>query len=221
MTVKALVFDMDGTLLDTLDDIADAMNRVLAEQGLPLQPTANYRQFIGSGARLLIERAVPESHLASATIDQYLAEFEAQYALNWQRKSRLYDGISTLLDTACERGLPLAILTNKPQVFADRCVAHFLARWPWRVVQGQVEGLAVKPSTDVSNLVTSALGLTPEQVLYLGDSDVDMYTARNAGYRAVGVTWGFRSEAELRAAGAQDIVHSPKQIVGLLGIGRR
>jgi phosphoglycolate phosphatase len=109
------------------------------------------------------------------------------------------------------------ILTNKPQIFADQCVAHFLDRWPWHVVQGQVEGLAVKPSTDVSNIVTSALGLTPEQVLYLGDSDVDMYTARNAGYRAVGVTWGFRSEAELRAAGAQDIVHSPEQIVGLLG----
>jgi len=113
----------------------------------------------------------------------------------------------------------LLILTNKPQIFADQCVAHFLARWPWRVVQGQVEGLAVKPSTDVSNIVTSALGLAPEQVLYLGDSDVDMYTARNAGYRAVGVTWGFRSEAELHAAGAQDIVHSPEQIVALLGIG--
>jgi phosphoglycolate phosphatase len=107
----------------------------------------------------------------------------------------------------------LPILTNKPQIFADQCVAHFLARWPWRVVQGQVEGLAVKPSTDVSNLVTSALGLAPEEVLYFGDSDVDMYTA---GYRAVGVTWGFRSEAELRATRAQDIVHSPGQIVALL-----
>ncbi|WP_320823666.1 HAD family hydrolase [Reinekea sp.] len=217
MTVKAIAFDMDGTLLDTLDDIADSMNSVLARQGLPRQPTANYRQFVGSGARRLVERALPATHTEAAQVEHALAEFEVQYANNWSRQTRLYPGIGTLLDSACERGLALAILTNKPQIFADQCVDHFLPRWPWQVVQGQVEGLAVKPSTDVSNRVTAALALPPEHILYLGDSDVDMYTARNAGYCAVGVTWGFRSEAELRAAGAQVIVHRPDQVLALLG----
>ena len=157
-----------------------------------------------------------QTHADEAQVERCLAAFEEQYARNWARQTRLYEGIGALLEHARDRGLALAILTNKPQIFADQCVEHFLARWPWQLVQGQVDGLAVKPSTDVSNRVTAALVLAPEEIFYLGDSDVDMYTARNAGYFAVGVTWGFRSETELRAAGAQAIVHRPDQILDLL-----
>jgi phosphoglycolate phosphatase len=216
MTYKALVFDMDGTLLNTLEDLADSTNAALTAHGFSAQPTDAYRYFVGSGARNLVMRALPESNRDEATVDACLKHYKNHYETNWANKTHVYHGIGHLLNAIVEKGYLLAILTNKPQAFATQCVNHFLSDCEWAITQGQVEGVAIKPSAEISTRVTNQLGVKPEEVLYMGDSNVDMLTAKNAGYTSVGVTWGFRTEAELREAGAQHIVHSPAEILDLL-----
>lgn len=216
MRYKALVFDMDGTLLNTLEDLADSTNFALVKHGFPEQPTEAYRYFVGSGARKLVERALPEEARNPETIDVCLAAYKEHYNENWANKTRLYDGLAEVLNQLSTSTLKFGILTNKPKDFADECVKHFLSSWTWQIVQGQEEGIALKPSADISRLVTEALAVEPSEVLYLGDSDVDMLTAKNAGYTSVGVTWGFRTEQELVGAGAEHIVHAPSEIIELL-----
>lgn len=216
MTFKALVFDMDGTLLDTLEDLADSTNFALNAHGFNSQPTEAYRYFVGSGARTLIERALPEDSRDDATIETCLATYKEHYQGNWSNKTAIYAGLKELLDAATAQGLALAILTNKPQHFANQCVDLFLADWTWQAVQGQVEGVPLKPSAEISSKVTEQLNLEPSEVLYIGDTNVDMATAKNANYESVGVTWGFRTEQELRDAGAQHIVHTPMDILKIL-----
>jgi phosphoglycolate phosphatase len=216
MRYQALVFDMDGTLLNTLEDLALATNRALTHHGFDPHPTESYRLFVGSGARMLIERALPSEACTESTIDACLATFKAYYDVHWADHTALYSGMADLLTQVQELGLDMAILTNKPQAFAESCVKQFLSGWSWRVVQGQVEGVALKPSAEISVRVTESLGVAPEEVLYIGDSNVDVLTAQNAGYDCAGVTWGFRSEQELREAGAQIIAHHPDDILKLL-----
>jgi len=218
VTIKALVFDMDGTLLNTLEDLADSTNSVLAKHGYPIQDTQNYRYFVGSGARELILLALPENARQEETISTLLADYKTHYDSNWANKTHLYTGIHDALQQAANLGLKLAILTNKPQPFADLCVQHFLADIAFDIVQGQVDGVPHKPDAAMSSLVTNALQIQPNEVLYFGDSNVDMLTARNAGYHSVGVTWGFRPEQELREAGAQHMIHHPSDITQLIAI---
>ncbi|MDX1342750.1 MAG: HAD family hydrolase [Reinekea sp.] len=216
MTLKALVFDMDGTLLNTLEDLADSTNAALCKHGFPTKEIDKYRFFVGSGARELIRRALPTSQQTDDTIDQVLADYKQHYDGNWANKTHLYAGIADALSFAQAHDLQLAILTNKPQAFANLCVQHFLPDWSFTVVQGQVDGVAHKPSAEVSARVTEALQVKPEQVLYFGDSDIDMQTAQNAGYQAIGVTWGFRDAEELLQAGASQLIHDPIEIIDLV-----
>lgn len=218
MTIKALVFDMDGTLLNTLEDLADSTNYVLAQHGFPTQDTEKYCYFVGSGARELIRRALPENARDDQTIATLLADYKTHYDTNWANKTHLYEGITDALQHAVTLGLKLAILTNKPQPFADLCVQHFLADIPFDMVQGQVDGVPHKPDAAMSSRVTAALNVQPSEVLYFGDSNVDMLTAQNGGYQSVGVTWGFRPEQELRAAGARHILHRPNDIPQLIAL---
>lgn len=214
MKYKAVVFDMDGTLLDTLEDLADAMNRVLEARGLPVQPVDAYRYHVGSGAKNLVLRALPPDRgdLASECLQDFLKEYEG----NWRRRTRLYDGIPELLDALVERNLPLAVLTNKPQEFARLCMDAFLAGWDFALVQGQVPGVPVKPDPAGPRMLIDRLGVAAGEILYLGDTDVDMLTAINAGMHPVGVTWGFRPEEELRASGAAEILNHPLELLRLL-----
>ncbi|EAR08836.1 HAD family hydrolase [Reinekea blandensis] len=216
MTIKACVFDMDGTLLNTLDDLATSANTVLRQHGFDPHPVEAYRTFVGSGVRNLIIRALPENARNEATIDACLAAFKIHYDTHWADQTHLYEGLTDTLDQLTKQGLKLAILTNKPQPFADLCVDKFLGRWTWNIVQGQQDGLPIKPDAAVSQKVTDALEVSPAEVLYFGDSDVDMFTARNAGYRAIGVSWGFRSIDELNQAGAEQIIHQPHELLNLL-----
>jgi len=215
MQYKAVVFDMDGTLLDTLEDLADAMNRVLAARGLPVHPVDAYRLFVGSGARNLVMRTLPQDRadMAPGCLQDFLREYES----NWQVKTRLYDGVADLLDALRAKRIPMAVLTNKPQEFAELCMGAFLSDWDFALTLGQMPGVPVKPDPAGPRQVIRHLGVEPQEILYLGDTDVDMQTATGAGMFPVGVTWGFRSEEELKASGAAAILHHPMELLRLLG----
>lgn len=216
MRYKAVLFDLDGTLLDTLDDLADAGNEVLRAMGCAQHPTSAYRYFVGSGLATLVERMLPEDrrdpeHRAAAQ-----AAFERIYSRNWNRRTAPYPGIAPMLDQLAGRGLPMAILSNKPDAFTRLCVARLLAPWRFDPVFGQRPGVAKKPDPAGALEVASHLSLDPREILYMGDSAVDMHTARAAGMDAVGVLWGFRSEEELKEAGADRLIASPGELLTIL-----
>ena len=216
MKYKAVVFDMDGTLLDTLEDLGSAMNRVLARHGMPEHPVDSYRIFVGSGAARLVERALPEGRRDEATRKVCLQEFLEEYERGWKTRTMLYEGMPELLDALVARRIPLAVATNKPQDFAELCMEAFLDRWPFAMTVGQVPGVPVKPDPAGPLGIAADLGLDPGEILYLGDTDVDMFTAVAAGMFPVGVTWGFRPEEELRRSGAAAILHHPLELLHLL-----
>ena len=214
MKYKAVVFDMDGTQLHTLEDLADAKNPVLEARGLPVHPVDAYRFFVGSGARNLVLRTLPTDRqdLAAECLQDFLKEYEA----NWKVKTRLYDGVAELLDALTARGIPMAVLTNKPQEFAELCMKAFLRAWDFALTLGQMPGVPVKPDPAGPRQVIRHLGVAPEEILYLGDTDVDMRTAVGAGMYPVGVTWGFRLAGELTAAGAATLIAHPLELLALL-----
>lgn len=214
MTYIAVMFDMDGTLLDTLDDLGDAMNHVLAARGLPTHPADAYRHFVGSGARELVRRTLPAD--SQELVEPCLREFLHAYEVGWKHKTRLYDGIAELLSALTARKVTLSVLTNKPQDFAALCAREYLTPWPFALIQGQLSGVPVKPDPAMPRLALERLGLLPEEVLYLGDTDVDMRTAVGANMVPVGVCWGFRPEQELRNAGARHLISHPLELLDLL-----
>ena len=217
MAPAALLFDLDGTLLDTLHDLADAVNRALAAQGFPGHPVAAYRAFVGDGVAMLAERALPAGERSSEAVARTVARLRDEYAHGWAGRTRVYPGVPGLLDELTARGLPLAVLSNKPHDFAVAMVAHFLGRWPFCAVRGQVEGGPRKPDPAAALELAATLGVAPAACAFVGDSAVDVHTARRAGMLAVGVTWGFREPDELRQAGAHHVIGAPGELLPLLG----
>lgn len=217
MQYKAVVFDMDGTLLNTLEDLADSMNSALARLGLSPHPVSAYRDFVGSGVTELARRVLPaELRADSAQIKACLHAFVEIYQAGWNIKTRLYPGIAGLLDALVSKELPMAVLTNKPQDFAEHCMREFLSPWTFAVTMGQTSGGPVKPDPVFSKTLLSKLEVRPDEVLYLGDTDVDMQTAVRAGMYAVGVLWGFRPKEELVGAGAAVTISHPTELLDLL-----
>ncbi|MFO0950615.1 MAG: HAD family hydrolase [Isosphaeraceae bacterium] len=218
MDVRAILFDLDGTLLDTLDDIADAANAVLEAGGFPTHPTADFRRFIGEGVAVLFRRALPQgaADAEPELVARCVARFQVEYGERWHVKSRPYDGIPELLDALTARGLTLGLLSNKPDDFTRRYGEHYLARWPFRVVLGAREGVPRKPDPTSALEVAARLGLPPAAIVYVGDSAVDVETAVRSGMIPVGVSWGFRPVEELRAAGARMILDRPHDLLGWL-----
>ena len=216
MSCQAIVFDLDGTLLDTLDDIADSANAVLGENGYPPHPADDYRFFIGGGVDILFERALPESERSADTIQACVKRFQGVYQSGWDVKTRLYDGASELLDGLVQRELKLSVLSNKPHAFMKRCIDRYLSHWPMAPILGQRDGIPHKPDPTGALEIVEELGIAPNEFLYLGDSATDMKTARAAGMFAVGALWGFRPEEEMREAGAQALIAKPTDLLNLL-----
>ena len=214
MNHRVILFDLDGTLIDSLADIAAAANAALRRLNQPAHPEAAYRLMVGDGADVLLRRALPadQQHLA----DEALALFRQHYGRHLADQTTLYDGIADLLHALAARGVPMAIVTNKPQRAAEQIVAHLLHQWQWVSMDGHREGMAKKPDPTAALAVARVAGVAPEQCLFVGDSKTDMATAEAAGMCGVGVTWGFRHRDELLAHGARHLIDQPHQLLDLL-----
>lgn len=215
MGYKGIVFDLDGTLADSLADLALSMNWVLASYGYPVHEKDDYKRFVGSGIRSLIERALPVEAREGRIIDKVVSTMMEYYRIHCTDHTELYPGIEPLVKEAKDRGLKLAVFSNKPHPFTEIIVNRLLPGM-MDMVQGYTCEELKKPNPAEVLRICRDLSLSVSDVLYVGDSDVDIITARNAGMRSVGVLWGFRGESELRKAGADYIVSIPSQILELL-----
>ena len=208
------MFDLDGTLVDTLADIAAGTNHALAQLGRPTLSTPRIRELVGRGARRLFEDALgrQQAHLA----DQSLAIYEQYYVEHGSDFCCLYPGIAELLDELTDRGLPLAVLSNKPDFAVRQVMDAFLDKWSFVAAHGHVDGIGLKPDPTTALQIAAGAGIDAGQWLYMGDTEVDMQTARAAQMHAVGVLWGFRDESVLRESGGQTIIAHPLQALDLL-----
>jgi phosphoglycolate phosphatase len=216
MPYRAIIFDLDGTLLDTLDDIANAANSVLAARGFPTHPNADYRAFIGEGVIKLMSRALPKTHQDAATVQACVGAYVREYERTWNALTKPYPGVPEMLDALVIRGVKLAVLSNKPDHFTQRCVGELLARWSFAMVLGASDAFPRKPDPASAIETARRLGVAPAECLYVGDSGVDMQTARAAGIYAVGALWGFRGQEELRNDGAQLLIKMPSEVLDLM-----
>lgn len=209
--IKAIIFDLDGTLLDTLEDLTDSVNYVLWKHGMPERTLDEIRSFIGNGVPTLIARSVP-ADTDPATVKICVSEMMEYYKDHAEIKTKPYDGIMELLDELKKRSLQVAVVTNKAEEAAKiLCKAKFGNVLDLVIGDNGIDRL--KPAPDNVFRALKELNLEKDEVLYVGDSDVDMITATNAGLESVGVTWGFRDENVLRNCGAKNIIHTP---LGLL-----
>lgn len=214
--MKAVLFDLDGTLLDTLRDIADSCNAALARHGFPAHPVDAYRYFVGDGVPVLIQRVLPKESQGPELRDAIIATYREEYHRRWNATTRPYPGIPELLDRLGERSILLTVLSNKPHDFTLRCVEEFLPEWKFAMVLGASPAHPTKPDPSAALHIAQSLGLPVSEFLYLGDTATDMQTAVASGMLPVGVAWGFRPVEELRSAGAQRIITTPLETLVLL-----
>jgi len=218
MTRRAVIFDLDGTLLDTLEDIAESLNRVFAGNGLPTHPVDSYRYFVGSGAEELVWRALPEAERSRETIAGMVAAFQGEYRAGWNIKTRPYPGIEKMLQQLKDNRIPTAVFSNKPDDFTRLAVEEYFPGHPFAAVIGQRDGVPLKPDPAGAEEIAGIFDLLPAETIFLGDTGVDMETARRAGNFPVGASWGFRPVAELEENGAGAIIDRPEEIFSLLEI---
>ncbi|MHC4265711.1 MAG: HAD family hydrolase [Planctomycetota bacterium] len=213
---QAVLFDLDGTLLDTLKDLADAMNIALEKLGFPAHPVEAYKIFVGDGIRCEAERALPSDHRDEETIKKCVAIARQEYEGCWADNTKPYPGIPELLDGIEKLGLPMTILSNKPDNFVQVMVKKLLPNWEFKIVLGLKDSIGRKPDPGAALEIASQLQIAPKDFLYLGDTNTDMQTANAAGMYAVGALWGFRGAEELVSNGAQVLVKEPQEVLELI-----
>lgn len=216
MHFQAVIFDLDGTLLDTLEDIADAANSTLAIHGFPSHEVDAYRYFIGDGVTMLMSRALPPHNRNDDLIADCVTAFRKEYGRTWNVKTRPYEGIPELLDALAARKVKTAVLSNKPDDFTKRCVDAFLQNWSFEMILGLRPDVSHKPDPTGALEIAEHLHIGPAQILYLGDSAVDMQTAVNAGMFPIGALWGFRTLDELAQNGARATIEQPMELLDYL-----
>lgn len=216
MRIELAIFDLDGTLLDTVGDLAAACNRMLAQRGLPEHTYDDYCRFVGNGILRLVERALPEALRTLEYVAAARADFVHFYLEAIDRYTKPYAGIPELLAEAACRGVRLAVASNKFQQGTEQLVRRFFPAIPFAAVFGQRPDVPLKPDPAVVSEILACTGVPRERTLFVGDSGIDMQTARAAGVRSVGVTWGFRSREELRQAGADVLVDRSEELLRLL-----
>ena len=213
MNYKAAIFDLDGTLVNSLDDLADSANATLCAHSFPVHEVEAYRYFVGDGTRKLMERILPQEYAADTTfVEQFMSKYKDRYARNLLQKTKPYDGIIDMLEELRRHRIPMAVCTNKHQSAAEMIVKTLFPHGIFQEIIGDQEGLPRKPDPQKVLRIMRDFGVTREQTAYFGDTDVDMDTARNAGAFAVGVLWGFRPEEELVAHGADILLTYPMEL---------
>ncbi len=217
MPKRAIMFDLDGTLLDTLADLGDAMNHTLRTQGFPTHDYAFYKKAVGDGAPELVSRSLPPEARRRDVLMASLIRLRDTYETCWTCKTKPYAGIPALLAELGLRGITLAVLSNKPHPKTCECVNHFFPEAHFTLVRGATPDVPLKPDAQGATTICSTLGIPPEDWLYVGDTNTDMQTAVNANLFAVGASWGFRDREELLDHGARIVIDTPEQLLPLLG----
>lgn len=214
--MKIVIFDLDGTLLNTIADLASAANHALEALGFPRRSEEECRQFVGNGVTKLLERALPEGSKTPGQVERMREEFFKYYDEHLWDATFVYPGMTELLDALQSRGVMLAVASNKYQSATERLVKHFFPQIQFLDVLGQRDGVPVKPDPDIVYELLLSAGAKKEDVLYVGDSDVDMQTAKNAGVRVCAVTWGFRPRELLETFHPDFITGNPQDILTMI-----
>jgi phosphoglycolate phosphatase len=214
--MRLIVFDLDGTLLNSLEDLADSANWVLEQHGFPTHPVDAYRYFVGDGVRKLIERILPQEERTEARIEQCRQEFVAYYKVHMEDKTSVYEGITELLVELKNRGLKIAVATNKVHIAVKPLMEKYFPEIRFDSMIGQREGVPVKPAPQIMFDILRETGCEPSEALHVGDTATDMQLAHNAGVTPVGVLWGYRPLEELQEAGAKFIISKPEELLRLV-----
>ena len=213
---RLVIFDLDGTLLNTIEDLGHAANYAVEKNGFATHTLASYPFFVGNGVRRLITRVLPEEHRDDATIDRLLKDFREYYDDHCCDCTKPYPGMPELLRDLRDQGVQLAVASNKYDAAVQRIIGHYFGDIDFVAIEGQKEGVNVKPDPSVVFAILAKARVPKREVLYVGDSGVDMETARRACVDSVGVTWGFRPEKELVEYYAGTIIHQPNDVLNLM-----
>jgi phosphoglycolate phosphatase len=216
MVYKAIIFDLDGTLLYTLTDIANSANKVLARLGFPQHELDAYKYFVGDGRESLVMRILPNNHRDAATVAKVVSCLDSEYDLHWADTTHPYDGIPELLQALTEHDIKMAVLSNKPDDSTKLTVSTLLADWRFEIVLGVRPSVPKKPDPAAALEIAKYFDITPGEFLYIGDTDTDMNTAVAAGMYPIGVLWGYRTADELLAAGAEALISKPIDLLKML-----
>jgi phosphoglycolate phosphatase len=216
MHYKGIIFDLDGTLANTLDDIAGSVNQVLVSHDYPIHPVQDYKLLVGRGLDYLVKQALPVNARSDKNIAACLAEMMEDYGRNCIVKTQLYHGIPGMLNVLIGLNMKLSVFSNKAEPLTIKIVKHLLPAVPFIIVAGARSDVPKKPDPAGALYVCREMNLVPQEIVYAGDSDVDMITACKAGMYAVGVTWGFRDREELQKNGAHMIIDHPDELITLL-----
>ncbi|MDR2038167.1 MAG: HAD family hydrolase [Bacteroidales bacterium] len=215
MNFRAVIFDLDGTLADTLEDIADAMNRVLSSLGYPAHKYDEYRFLVGNGIKNLVKKSLPESAQTEENIETCFRYMMDDYENNYLNKTSLYTGIPDLLDKLSSDHVKLAVLSNKADSITQKICDVLLKNWPFTLIMGANNRFPRKPDPQSALYIAEYMELKPRDICYLGDSDVDMQTANAAGFFSIGAGWGFRPKKELIDSGAKKVIDFPTEMLSL------
>ncbi len=214
-TTKLIIFDLDGTLLNTLEDLADAANYVLQQHGFPTHPLEAYCYFVGNGMPVLIQRILPEGNKSGPVYEACFKEFLEYYSVHMHDKTKVYEGLTAALEQLQTMGIQLAVATNKVQTALAPLMEHYFPTIRWAALFGQRPNVPTKPDPQIVYDILEATGFSKEETLYVGDTNVDMRTAHNAGLPAVGVLWGYRPRTELEEARAEFIIEHPAELLSI------
>ena len=213
MKYQAAIFDMDGTLIDSLEDLTDSVNEAMAHYDFPSHTLEECRYFVGNGARKLIERSVPKDKASDSDfVSEVLEYYNGCYKRHLTNKTHPYDGILEMLQNLQSKKIPLGVCTNKQQFAADEIISAMFPANMFGAVIGDQKGMPRKPDPAKVLKIAAQFNVKPERVAYFGDTSVDMETAHNAGFLSIGVTWGFRPKSELIESGAEIIINHPSEL---------